>query len=70
MTIRCTDCKPGKRGRPRRVTHVPPSFWKPNGTPVRDGGWDGAAWCSEHAADHPDATKFAPELARQTWDKS
>jgi hypothetical protein len=73
VTLRCTDCAPrkNKRGRPRRITHVPKSFYcVPVGKPVRDGGWNGAAWCAEHGPAHEDAVLYDAAKARRHWEKT
>lgn len=47
--LHCTDCTPRKVD----ATHVPPNYH--NKKPVREGGWDGTAYCAEHAKNHPGA---------------
>jgi hypothetical protein len=51
----CVDCG-------QDATHVPRSYLLD--VAGREGGWNGAAWCAEHAMDHADAIPDpAPRMA-------
>lgn len=44
----CTTCGTARPKRRRRAAFAPKSILLTR-VPVRDGGWDGTAWCDEHA---------------------